>query len=92
MIIIIIMMTVLTTVPQLMTFHSHIKLEAELAEMNWRVRWDDILFSQPEKNRKLERQGSRLSLRVSAENVIDCCENVIDYGGNVIDDRGKYHR
>ncbi|GFN88712.1 guanylate cyclase [Plakobranchus ocellatus] len=43
--------------------YRHIKLEAELAEMNWRVRWDDILFGQPEKNRKLERQGSRLSLR-----------------------------
>ncbi|KAK6959019.1 atrial natriuretic peptide receptor 1, partial [Biomphalaria glabrata] len=43
--------------------YRHIKLEAELAEMNWRVRWEDILFGAPEKNKKLERQGSRLSLR-----------------------------
>ncbi|KAL8602399.1 Nitrogen permease regulator 2 [Nucella lapillus] len=31
--------------------------------MNWRVRWDDILFGSPgAKGKKLERQGSRLSL------------------------------
>ena len=40
----------------------HIKLEAELAEMNWRVRWDDILFGSPGKSKRLERQGSRMSL------------------------------
>ena len=39
----------------------HYKLEAELAEMNWRVRWDDIMFGTLEK-RKLERSGSRTSL------------------------------
>ena len=40
-------------------------MEAELAEVNWRVRWDDIMFGAQEK-RKLERSGSRLSLaRVS---------------------------
>jgi len=39
----------------------HYKLEAELAEVNWRVRWDDIMFGAQEK-RKLERSGSRLSL------------------------------
>ncbi|ESO90424.1 hypothetical protein LOTGIDRAFT_191857, partial [Lottia gigantea] len=42
--------------------YRHIKLEAELAEMNWRVRWEDIIFGSPEKNHKLERQGSRVSL------------------------------
>ncbi|KAK7474181.1 hypothetical protein BaRGS_00034589 [Batillaria attramentaria] len=42
--------------------YRHIKLEAELAEMNWRVRWEDILFGSPEKNKRLERQGSKLSL------------------------------
>ncbi|CAG5121689.1 unnamed protein product, partial [Candidula unifasciata] len=42
--------------------YRHIRLEAELAEMNWRVRWEDILFGSPGKNKKLERQGSRLSL------------------------------
>ncbi|XP_046544538.1 receptor-type guanylate cyclase gcy-28-like isoform X3 [Haliotis rubra] len=42
--------------------YRHIKLEAELAEMNWRVRWEDIIFGSPEKNRKLERHGSRMSL------------------------------
>ncbi|XP_064596017.1 LOW QUALITY PROTEIN: atrial natriuretic peptide receptor 1-like [Liolophura sinensis] len=41
--------------------YRHIKLEAELAEMNWRVRWEDIMFGTMEK-RKLERQGSRMSL------------------------------
>lgn len=30
--------------------------------MNWRVKWEDILFGSPEKNKKLERQGSKLSL------------------------------
>ena len=39
----------------------HYKLEAELAEVNWRVRWDAIMFGALEK-RKLERSGSRLSL------------------------------
>ncbi|XP_041356301.1 atrial natriuretic peptide receptor 1-like [Gigantopelta aegis] len=38
--------------------YRHIKLEAELSEMNWRVKWDDILFSSPERNVMLERQGS----------------------------------
>ncbi|XP_055883419.1 atrial natriuretic peptide receptor 1-like isoform X4 [Biomphalaria glabrata] len=42
--------------------YRHIKLEAELAEMNWRVKWEDILFGSPGKNKKLERQGSRMSL------------------------------
>ncbi|KAK2179118.1 hypothetical protein NP493_512g02032 [Ridgeia piscesae] len=41
--------------------YRHYKLEAELAEMNWRVRWDDIMFGTLEK-RKLERSGSRTSL------------------------------
>lgn len=44
----------------------HIKLEAELAEMNWRVRWDDIMFGTMENDRRMRRQGSNLSLtRVS---------------------------
>ena len=30
--------------------------------MNWRVRWEDVMIGSPEKNRKLERQGSRMSL------------------------------
>ncbi|XP_048251029.1 atrial natriuretic peptide receptor 1-like isoform X2 [Haliotis rufescens] len=37
--------------------YRHIKLEAELAEMNWRVKWDDILFGSPGKNKKLDRSG-----------------------------------
>jgi hypothetical protein len=46
----------------------HIKLEAELAEMNWRVKWEDIMFGTMEGERKLKRQGSTLSLtRVSSE-------------------------
>ena len=43
-------------------FTRHIRLESELAEMNWRVKWDDILFGSPRKAAKLERQGSRMSL------------------------------
>ncbi|CAG5115044.1 unnamed protein product, partial [Candidula unifasciata] len=48
--------------------YRHIRLEAELAEMNWRVRWDDILFGSPSKNKKLERQGSRMSLNRGSYN------------------------
>ncbi len=45
----------------------HSKLEAALAEVNWRVRWDDIMFGAMEK-KKLERSGSRMSLtRVSCK-------------------------
>jgi len=38
-----------------------LKLKADLAEINWRVRWEDIMFGAQEK-RKLESSGSRLSL------------------------------
>ena len=39
--------------------------------MNWRVRWEDILFGSPEKNKKLERQGSKLSLvRVRSSSLV----------------------
>ncbi|KAL3886487.1 hypothetical protein ACJMK2_026472, partial [Sinanodonta woodiana] len=41
--------------------YRHIKLEAELAEMNWRVKWEDIMFGAMEGDRK-KRQGSNLSL------------------------------
>ncbi|GFO42895.1 guanylate cyclase [Plakobranchus ocellatus] len=40
----------------------YVKLEAELADMNWKVKWEDIMFGSPGKNKKLERQGSRMSL------------------------------
>ena len=44
----------------------HIKLAAELAEMNWRVRWEDIMFGTMENDAKMRRQGSNISLtRVS---------------------------
>lgn len=57
----------------------HIKLEAELAEMNWRVRWEDILFGSPEKSKRLERQGSRLSLNRVTHFLITCftCEGAM---------------
>jgi len=42
-------------------YYRHFKLEAALAEVNWRIRWDDIMFGAQEK-RKLEQSGSRLSL------------------------------
>ncbi|XP_071081532.1 atrial natriuretic peptide receptor 1-like [Haliotis cracherodii] len=57
--------------------YRHIRLEAELAEMNWRVRWDDIMFGAPEKNRKLERQGSRYSLNRRYSYVSDCSRDTI---------------
>ena len=50
-------------------FDRHYKLEADLAEMNWRVRWDDIMFGTLEKV-KTERSGSRTSLTK-----VNCCEN-----------------
>ena len=45
----------------------HVKLEAELAEMNWRVKWEDIMFGTMEGDRRSKKQqGSNLSLaRVS---------------------------
>ena len=46
---------------RVMLFGRHYKLEADLAEMNWRVRWDDIMFGTLDK-RKMERFGSRTSL------------------------------
>lgn len=42
-------------------YHRHVKLEAELAEMNWRVRWEDIMFGTMEQT-NMKRQGSRVSL------------------------------
>ena len=41
-------------------FYRHVKLEAELAEMNWRVKWEDILFGTMEGDRK--QKGSNLSI------------------------------
>ncbi|XP_071116502.1 atrial natriuretic peptide receptor 1-like [Haliotis cracherodii] len=57
--------------------YRHIRLEAELAEMNWRVRWEDILFGSPEKNRKLERQGSRLSINRKYSYASSCSVDTI---------------
>ncbi|KAL5020578.1 hypothetical protein ScPMuIL_003470 [Solemya velum] len=42
--------------------YRHVKLEADLAEMNWRVKWEDIMFGTLETDKKLKRQGSTLSL------------------------------
>ncbi|BFZ14046.1 hypothetical protein BsWGS_17085 [Bradybaena similaris] len=39
--------------------YRHFRLEAELAEMNWRVRWDDIMFGDPKRNnKKVEKQNN----------------------------------
>ncbi|XP_059149224.1 atrial natriuretic peptide receptor 1-like [Physella acuta] len=77
--------------------YRHIKLEAELAEMNWRVRWDDILFGAPEKNKKLERQGSRLSLRKGSLPTSDCSGDTIavhlnDAGNRQLFTRTGYYK
>ncbi|XP_052264971.1 atrial natriuretic peptide receptor 1-like isoform X4 [Dreissena polymorpha] len=43
--------------------YRHMKLEAELAEMNWRVKWEDIMLGTIEGERKLKKQAaSNLSL------------------------------
>ena len=45
--------------------YRHYRLEAALSEINWRVKWDDIMFGAPER-RKLERTNSKYSIsRVS---------------------------
>ncbi|XP_048750955.2 atrial natriuretic peptide receptor 1-like isoform X4 [Ostrea edulis] len=57
--------------------YRHIKLEAELAEMNWRVRWDDIMFGTMENDRKMRRQGSNLSLTRRNSLTSDCSGDTI---------------
>lgn len=57
--------------------YRHIKLEAELAEMNWRVRWDDIMFGTMENDRKMRRQGSNLSLTRRNSTTSDCSGDTI---------------
>ncbi|XP_052695458.1 atrial natriuretic peptide receptor 1-like isoform X4 [Crassostrea angulata] len=57
--------------------YRHIKLEAELAEMNWRVRWDDIMFGTMENDRKMRRQGSNLSLTRRNSMTSDCSGDTI---------------
>ncbi|GFR98924.1 guanylate cyclase [Elysia marginata] len=38
--------------------YRHFRLESELAEMNWRVRWDDIMFGGPTRNgKKMDKQN-----------------------------------
>ena len=62
----------------------HSKLEAALAEVNWRVRWDDIMFGAMEK-KKLERSGSRMSLtrvhqsRFIQDRIKNLNRNSLDY-------------
>jgi len=48
-------------------YFRHIRLEAELNEMNWRVKWEDIMLGTIEGDRKMKKQAaSNLSLaRVS---------------------------
>ncbi|XP_078329452.1 atrial natriuretic peptide receptor 1-like isoform X8 [Crassostrea virginica] len=57
--------------------YRHIKLEAELAEMNWRVRWDDIMFGTMENDRRMRRQGSNLSLTRRNSVTSDCSGDTI---------------
>ncbi|XP_074661702.1 atrial natriuretic peptide receptor 1-like isoform X2 [Tubulanus polymorphus] len=43
--------------------YRYYKLEAELAEMNWRIKWEDIMFGTERCNKgQLKRSGSRMSL------------------------------
>ncbi|KAL8577966.1 hypothetical protein ACOMHN_011517 [Nucella lapillus] len=50
--IVIIVLGSLLLVVLIITFfvYRHLRLEAELAAMNWKVRWDDILLGNPAKN------------------------------------------
>ncbi|XP_041355945.1 atrial natriuretic peptide receptor 1-like [Gigantopelta aegis] len=63
--------------------YRHIRLEAELAEMNWRVKWEDIMFASPEKNRKMERQGSHFSLNRRTSYISVCSTDTIAAVGDV---------
>ncbi|XP_076080943.1 atrial natriuretic peptide receptor 1-like isoform X2 [Mytilus galloprovincialis] len=57
--------------------YRHIKLEAELAEMNWRVKWEDIMFGTMENDKKLRRQGSTLSLTRKLSIASSCSRDTI---------------
>ncbi|XP_076439161.1 atrial natriuretic peptide receptor 1-like [Babylonia areolata] len=62
--IVIIVLGSLLLVVLIITFfvYRHLRLEAELAAMNWRVRWDDILLGNPAKNfQKDNRRNSYVS-------------------------------
>ncbi|PVD36191.1 hypothetical protein C0Q70_03166, partial [Pomacea canaliculata] len=41
--------------------YRHLRLEAELAAMSWRVRWDELLFGNPTKNFQLENRRNSAS-------------------------------
>ncbi|ELT96795.1 hypothetical protein CAPTEDRAFT_124162 [Capitella teleta] len=45
--------------------YRHYKLEAELAEVNWRVRWDDIMFADPPLRINLSSYQSKVSSEIS---------------------------
>ena len=52
---------------RVVAIYRHYRLEAALSEINWRVKWDDIMFGAPER-RKLERTNSKYSIsRVSGQ-------------------------
>ncbi|KAK0055740.1 atrial natriuretic peptide receptor 1, partial [Biomphalaria pfeifferi] len=56
--------------------YRHFKLEAELAEMNWRVRWEDILFGAPTMNyKKQENRQNQNGHRNSYQS--DCSADTI---------------
>ncbi|KAK3708696.1 hypothetical protein RRG08_010848 [Elysia crispata] len=63
-IVIIVLGSVLVVVVIVCVFvYRHIRLKAELSEMNWRVRWDDIIFGGPTRSgaasdKKSEKQNS----------------------------------
>ncbi|KAK6184965.1 hypothetical protein SNE40_007304 [Patella caerulea] len=73
--------------------YRHIKLEAELAEMNWRVKYEDIMFGAPTKNRKLENCESRVSLdRCSEAASINTMVMHLDNGNKQLFTKTGYYK
>lgn len=60
---------------------SHYKLEAELASMTWKIRWDDILATKRSSLAAGKRLGSMTSLNIRANSlpVIKHLINIIKY-------------
>ncbi|RUS81233.1 hypothetical protein EGW08_011027, partial [Elysia chlorotica] len=74
----------------LITFilYRRYKQEAELAAMNWRVRWDDILFSGPTRqDRPNDKRGGQVRLFFKMSYRSECSEDTIAVHLNDIGNR-----
>ncbi|GFO01839.1 guanylate cyclase [Plakobranchus ocellatus] len=68
--------------------YRHYRQEAELAEMNWRVRWEDILFSGPMRSDRRSERGS--SQKDSYRS--DCSDDTIAVHLNDVGNRQLFTR